>query len=96
MSRTNPYLFKAKHVLTAEEVVRSVVDAHISSSEEGIFGEFLEGLAIFICGKVYGDRKSSADGIDLEFEKDNIIHIVTIKSGLNWGNSSQKGKMSFT
>lgn len=93
ISRKNPYLFKAKYVLTAEEVVRSIVDAHISSSEEGIFGEFLEGLAIFVCQQVYGGRKSPAEGIDLEFEKDDIIYIVTIKSGPNWGNSSQIGKM---
>ena len=32
-------------------------------------------------------------GIDLEFDKDNIRYIVTIKSGSNWGNSSQIKKM---
>jgi hypothetical protein len=33
--------------------------------------------------------KSSTEGIDLEFEKDNIRYIVAIKSGPNWGNSQQ-------
>ena len=54
LSRKNPYLFKAKYVLTADQIIRGIVDAHISSSEEGIFGDWLEGLAIFINGKVYG------------------------------------------
>jgi len=41
LKRKNPYLFKAKHILTADEIVRGIVDAHISSSEEGIFGDWL-------------------------------------------------------
>lgn len=47
LKRKNPYLFKAKYVLTADEIVRGIVDAHISSNEETIFGDWLEGLAIF-------------------------------------------------
>ena len=57
LKRKNPYLFKAKYVLTAEEIIRGIVDAHISSSEEGIFGDWLEGLAIYINEKVYGGKK---------------------------------------
>jgi len=91
--RKNPYLFKAKNVLTAQDLVKNLLDAHLSSQEETIFGDFLEGLAIFICGKVYGGKKSAAEGIDLELEKSNIKYIVTIKSGPNWGNSSQQNKM---
>jgi hypothetical protein len=93
LKRKNPYLFKAKYALTAEKIIRGIVDAHISSSEEGIFGDWLEGLAIFINEKVYGGKKSGILGIDLEFDKDNIRYIVNIKSGPNWGNSSQIKKM---
>jgi hypothetical protein len=93
LKRKNPYLFKAKNVLTAQDIVKALLDAHLSSQEETIFGEFLEQLAIFICGRVYGGAKSSAEGIDLELEKDNVRYIVTIKSGPNWGNSSQISKM---
>jgi hypothetical protein len=42
---------------------------------------------------VYSGEKSSGEGIDLEFSKNNIHYIVTIKSGPNWGNSSQIKKM---
>ncbi|MBN2643724.1 MAG: hypothetical protein JXR78_18890 [Victivallales bacterium] len=93
LKRKNPYLFKAKYVLTAEEIVRGLVDAHISSNEETIFGDWLEGLAIFVNSKVYGGWKSGIQGIDLEFDRDNIRYIVNIKSGPNWGNSSQISKM---
>lgn len=93
LKRKNPYLFKAKNVLTAGEIVKTITDAHISSSEETIFGNWLEGLAIFINEQVFGGRKSGINGIDLELDKDNIRYIVTIKSGPNWGNSSQIKKM---
>ncbi|MCR5861019.1 cytosolic protein [Flavobacterium sp. J372] len=94
LKRKNPYLFKAKYLMTADEIVRSLVDAHISSNEETIFGDWLEGLAIFINEKVYGGRKSGIPNIDLEFDNDGIRYIVTIKSGPNWGNSSQIKKLA--
>ncbi len=93
LKRKNPYLFKAKNITTAQDLVKTLMDAHLSSQEETIFGDFLEGLAIFICGIVYRGKKSAAEGIDLEFEKDGIKYIVAIKSGPNWGNSSQINKM---
>jgi hypothetical protein len=94
LKRKNPYLFKAKYVLTADEIIRGIVDAHISSNEETIFGDWLEGLAIFINGKVFDGRKSGITNIDLEFDNEETRYIVTIKSGPNWGNSSQIAKMS--
>lgn len=93
LKRKNPYLFKAKSILTGERLIATLLDAHLSSQEETIFGEFLEGLAIFVCGQVYGGRKSSTEGIDLEFERDGVHYIVSIKSGPNWGNSRQVSKM---
>jgi len=93
LTRKNPYLFKAKNILTSEALVRQLMDAHLSSQEETMFGEFLEGLAIFINGKVYKGAKSAAEGIDLEFTKGGVKYIVAIKSGPNWGNSSQIKKM---
>ena len=93
LKRKNPYLFKAKYVLTAEQIVKSLVDAHISSNEETIFGDWLEGLAIYINKEVYDGRKSGITGIDLEFDSNGTRNIVTIKSGPNWGNSSQIKKM---
>ncbi len=93
INRKNPYLFKAKNILTAQDLVKIVLDAYLSSQEETIFGEFLEGLSVFVCSKVYNGKKSAAEGIDLEFEKNNIKYIVAIKSGPNWGNSAQTNRM---
>ncbi len=93
LRRKNPYLYKAKYILTADEIIRQIVDAHISSNEETIFGDWLEGLAIFINQKVYSGKKSGILGIDLEFDSKNVRYIVTIKSGPNWGNASQIEKM---
>ena len=61
----------------------------MSSSEEKLFGDFLEDLAIFITSKTTSGHKSTAPGMDLEFENNGLYHVVSIKSGPNWGNSSQ-------
>ena len=89
LKQKNPYLFKAKNVLTAQDLVKGFLDAFLQSQEETLFGDFMEGLAIFVCDKVYGAKKSELTGIDLEFEKDDIVYAVEIKTGWNWGNSSQ-------
>jgi hypothetical protein len=93
LKKKNPYLFKAKHILTADLFIEGILSAYLSSSEETIFGDWLEQLAIHINSKVYNGRKSTAKGIDLEFDKDNIRYLVSIKSGPNWGNSSQIKKL---
>lgn len=93
LKKKNPYLFKAKNVSTANEIVTGILDAHISSNEETIFGDWLEGLAIFINQRVYDGWESAITGIDLEFDRHNIRYLVSIKSGPNWGNSSQVKRM---
>jgi len=81
LKRKNPYLFKAKNINDAHDLVKLILDAHLSSQEKTIFGEFLEKLAIFVCSKVFNGRKSSAEGIDLEFTRENVIYIIAVKSG---------------
>lgn len=93
LTRKNPYLFKAKNILATQELVKTLLDAHLSSQEETIFGDFLEGLAIYICKKVHNGWKSTSEGIDLEFDSKGIRNIISIKSGPNWGNSRQISKM---
>lgn len=94
LKRKNPYLFKAKNINDAHDLVKLILDAHLSSQEETLFGEFLERLAIFVCGRIFNGRKSSAEGIDLEFTRDGVFYIVSVKSGPNWGNSSQIKRMA--
>ena len=93
LKRKNPYLYKAKNLNTPGEIVQSIASAYISSAEESMFGDWLEGLAIFISERVYYGRISSAEGIALEFDKDGIHYLVSIKSGPSWSNSSSMKKL---
>ena len=90
----NPYLFKAKNILTSEVLITNLLDAFLSSSEEKMFGDFLEGLAVFIAEKTCGGHKSAAQGVDLEIIQDRTHYVISIKSGTNWGNSSQHKKLA--
>jgi hypothetical protein len=89
----NPYLFRAKNVTTAGELISDLLGAFLSSSEEKLFGDFLEGLAVFIAELTCGGLKSSAPGVDLEFVDNSIHYVVSVKSGPSWGNSSQQSRL---
>jgi hypothetical protein len=58
LKRKNPYLYKAKNILTAQDFVKNILDAFLQSQEETLFGDFIEGLAIFVCQKVFNGFKS--------------------------------------
>jgi hypothetical protein len=94
LSGKNPYLFKAKGLSIPRDVVKAILDAYLSSQEETMLGGFLEGLAVFVAEKAFGAHgKSSTKGIDIELDKDGTRYFVAVKSGPNWGNSSQIEKM---
>lgn len=92
--KKNPYLFRAKNLTVASDLIGSILDAFLSSSEEKIFGDFLENLALFVAQQTAGGHKSTAPGVDLEFFHHNTHFVVSIKSGPNWGNSSQQSKLA--
>ena len=51
MKRKNPYLYRAKAMENASEIVENVLSAFVTSSEETIFGNcFFEPLAIAASG----------------------------------------------
>jgi hypothetical protein len=89
----NPYLFRAKAVAAAPDMVKQILDAHLSSAEETLFGKFLEALAIQVSRVAFGGIKSTSPGIDLEFTRNSKRYAVSIKSGPKWANASQKAKM---
>lgn len=93
LKRKNPYLFKAKNIELAGDLVKSIVDAFLSSQEETIFGNLLEGFAIYVSKTLHNGFKSELKSVDLEFERDGIYYIVGIKSSTNWGNSDQVNRM---
>lgn len=89
LKRKNPYLFKAKNIELAGDFVKSIIDAFLSSQEETIFGNLLEGFAIYVSQTLHSGFKSKFKSVDLEFEQNNTYYIVGIKSGTNWGNADQ-------
>jgi len=93
LKKKNPYLFRAKNITVASDLVSAIMNAYLSSSEEAIFGGFLEELAIHVSQRACGGWKSTAPGLDLEFDREGKRYIVAIKSGPNWGNSSQYAKL---
>ena len=93
LKNKNPYLFIALRGASPLELAHSLVRATISSSEETVFGQTLENIAIDVCESAFGGQKSTTTGIDLDFSRNGRRYLVSIKSGPKWGNSSQKAKM---
>lgn len=89
LKQKNPYLFRAKNITLASDLINALLDARLSSSEEGSFGGFLEDLAIYVAESTGGGQKSAAEGIDIELIRKGIRYLIAVKSGKNWGNSSQ-------
>ncbi len=90
----NPYLFRAKNVTRASDLIASFLEAFLSSSEEKLFGDFLEHLALYVAGITCGGQKSSGTGVDLDFTNEGVRYIVSVKSGPNWGNSAQHRELA--
>lgn len=83
----NPYLFRAKAIADAAELVDAILSATVSSSEETIFGNvFFEPLAV----AASGGYKSIAKGIDVEVNTYEVIHGIAVKSGTKVFNADSK------
>ena len=88
--KKNPYLFKAKGMENAPEIVEHLLQAYMSSSEETIFGDaFFEPL---VKAASSGTAAEGA-GIDVIVETEEEYKVISVKSGPNWGNSSQVDKL---
>ncbi len=95
LKRKNPYLFRAKNQ-TVIQLVYGIMDAFLSSQEETLFGDFLEGVAVFVACREFDAHKPNPDelrGVDLLLHKGTRRYIIEIKSGPNWGNYSQVQRM---
>ena len=87
----NPYMLRAVNCDTAEKLIRRIIGDNMSSSDEGMFGGFLEELAVKVSSIAIGGRKSAAEGIDIDADYDEKRYQIAVKSGRGWGNSqSQK------
>ena len=46
LSRKNPYLFRSKGIVSPRELVAPMLDAHLSSQEEGMFNSGTQATAV--------------------------------------------------
>lgn len=85
--KKNPYLFRAKAMNGAAQIVDAILTAFISSSEETIFGNvFFEPIAT----AASGGQKALAEGVDIMVEKSDVIYAIAVKSGTSVFNASSK------
>lgn len=91
MIKKNPYLYRAKSMQTSADIIESIMQAFVSSSEETIFGNcFFEPIAIAACG----GTKSATRGVDIELydAASNTKFFVAVKSGTSIFNADSMKK----
>lgn len=87
--RKNPYLFRAKAMNGASQIVEAILAAFVSSSEETIFGNvFFEPIATAAAQ----GQKALAEGVDIMVERDNTIYAIAVKSGTSVFNADSRKK----
>jgi hypothetical protein len=89
----NPYLFATGRTNSVSELVEPLLNTTLLARKERFLDDFFVNLALF-AGQTCGGHKSTAQGVDLEFIHNNTHYVVSIKSGPNWGNSSQHRKLA--
>ena len=91
LRRKNPYLFRAIGTEQASEIVKSILEAYMSSSDETIFGYvYFETIAQSLPGVMASD----GEGADFKIEDKSTIRAYSQKSGPNPFNASQREKQN--
>jgi Type II restriction endonuclease EcoO109I len=94
IARKNPYLLRvANPTSSLMQLVQQELVSYLGDQAETLFGQVLEQTAIFVCAEAFGGWKSGIEGIDMEMDRDGWRHIISIKSGPAWSNSSSIEKM---
>ena len=87
LKRKNPYLYRAKGVNGAAQIVSGILSAYVSSSEETIFGNvFFEPVAPALSG----GQKAVTEGVDITVDKNNAIYSIAVKSGVSVFNADSR------
>ena len=93
LGKMNPFLHGLQGDGTPEDLVRRLMDTAISRSETTRFGQFLEGVAVYVAEYLHNGQKPGTKGLDLDFTRDGVRYFVSIKSSPNWGNADQHRSM---
>ncbi len=101
LSAKCPYLMKAIGVADAGEIVEEILDAHISSSDETIFGnDFFEPLAKWVAEQAYSTvpgttvQVSGSPGVDISIEHPDRNEAIAVKSGTRVFNAQSRKKQA--
>ena len=87
LKRKNPYLYRAKGIHSAAQIVDGILSAYVSSSEETVFGNvFFEPVALALAG----GQKAVTEGVDITVEQDNVIYSIAVKSGVSVFNADSR------
>ncbi|MGN0707797.1 MAG: PmeII family type II restriction endonuclease [Faecalibacterium sp.] len=87
LKRKNPYLYRAKGINDASQIVGGILSAYVSSSEETVFGNtFFEPIAVALSG----GQKAVTEGVDITVDKDNTIYSIAVKSGTSVFNADSR------
>ena len=87
LKRKNPYLYRAKGINSARQIVDGILSAYVSSSEETVFGNcFFEPIAVVVSG----GQKAVTEGVDITVDKDNTIYSIAVKSGTSVFNADSR------
>lgn len=87
LKRKNPYLYRAKGISSAGQIVGGILAAYVSSSEETVFGNtFFEPIAIVVSG----GQKAVTEGVDITVDKNNTIYSIAVKSGTSVFNADSR------
>lgn len=98
LGRKNPYLYRAAGVADASEIVEEILRAHVSSSDETIFGnDFFEPLAVWSAKEANPDATvmtSDGEGVDvtMQIPSEGVVRPIAVKSGVNVFNAASKKK----
>ena len=95
LKHKNPYFFRAKDILTAQDLIKGFLDNYLQTREETFFGSVMQDISVFVCGQVFDGKRIDKDTneelqkFDLGFQREQTFYLVEIKSSWNWGNSGQ-------
>jgi len=94
LKRKNPYLYKARGTQSANEIIEGILNDHLSSSDEGMFGDaFFEPLALDMA-RLIGGTVSPSEGVDIAIETESTYKAIAVKSGPNIFSASQAKKQN--
>lgn len=85
LQKQDLYYFKGSNIVSAHDFVKRLVDDRLIYHEEILFNDFLKQMAIYSNSIIFNGQRSVIEGIDLEFNQDGKMFIVSMNNKQNLG-----------